>query len=68
MGVSRYEDLEIWQVARGLVADVYGITGTDRFNRDFSLRDQIRRAALSVMLNIAEGFGRSTARPIPVSS
>ncbi len=57
MGVRRFEDLECWQAARTLVAETYELTCFDQFSRDFCLRDQIRRAAISVMANIAEGFG-----------
>lgn len=60
MGVNRYEDLEIWQIARILVGDIYSVTSQGRFGSDFAMRDQIRSAAISVMSNIAEGFGRTT--------
>jgi four helix bundle protein len=58
MGVNRYEDLEIWQIARGLVREVYTVSDEGRFSHDFAMRDQMRRAALSTMLNIAEGDQR----------
>jgi four helix bundle protein len=54
--VTRFEDLEAWREARKLVARVYRLTGEARFRRDFGLADQIRRAAVSTMNNIAEGF------------
>ena len=57
-GVQRFEDLIAWQKARKLTLVIYKITGDDKFSRDFGLRDQIRRAAVSVMSNIAEGFER----------
>ena len=56
MGVTRFEDLTAWQKARELVAAVYRIS--TRFGNDFALRDQLRRAAISVPANIAEGFSR----------
>ena len=56
--IEKFEDLICWQRARSIVKDVYLITSEGLFNRDFVLRDQIRRAAISIMLNIAEGFGR----------
>ena len=56
--VARFEDLKAWQKARALTADVYALTQDGPFARDFVLRDQIRRAALSTMANIAEGFER----------
>ena len=58
MQVTRFEDLLVWQRSRSLAVAVYQITGTDRFSRDFGLRNQVRRASVSVMSNIAEGFGR----------
>ncbi len=56
--VSRFEDIIAWQKARTLTARIYQVTGQGRFERDFGLRDQIRRAAVSIMSNIAEGFER----------
>jgi four helix bundle protein len=58
--VERFEDLIAWQKARQLAADIYRITAQGEFARDFGLRDQIRRAAVSVMSNIAEGFDRGS--------
>ena len=60
-GVTRFEDLVAWQRARALNAAVYQITNTRPFSADFALRDQIRRAAVSILSNVAEGFER--ARP-----
>ena len=56
---KHFEDIEAWQKARELTRDVYGCSKNGKFARDFGLRDQIRRAAVSVMSNIAEGFERS---------
>ena len=53
-----FEDLHIYQRARELTNQIYTITKTVEFSKDFSLIDQIRRAAVSVMSNIAEGFER----------
>jgi four helix bundle protein len=58
MAVKQFEDLEVWQEARRLTQTIYRITKTERFSKDFALRDQIQRAAVSVMSNIAEGFER----------
>lgn len=56
--IERFEDFVAWQKARKLTADIYRVTSKGRFSSDFSLRDQIRRAAVSSMSNIAEGFER----------
>jgi four helix bundle protein len=56
----RFEDLPVWKSARGLTQGVYRITNQGSFSRDFGLRDQIRRASISVMSNIAEGFEHET--------
>jgi four helix bundle protein len=56
--IERHEDIQGWQRARELTKFVYAITKQEAFARDFSLKDQIRRAAVSVMSNIAEGFER----------
>ena len=58
MRVRRFEDLIVWQKSRDLSVAIYRVTATGAFFRDYGLRDQIRRAAVSVMSNIAEGFGR----------
>jgi len=57
--IRNFEQLIAWQKARELTRKIYMLTGTDRFARDFGLRDQIQRAAVSVMSNIAEGFERA---------
>ena len=56
--IQRFEDVEGWQKARELAKTVYQVTSTGKFARDFGLRDQIRRAAVSILSNIAEGFER----------
>jgi four helix bundle protein len=58
MKIRRFEDLEVWQIARDLSVEIYRATQDGKFYKDFGLRDQIRRAAVSVMSNIAEGFDR----------
>jgi four helix bundle protein len=60
--VSRFEDLVAWQKARKLVRDVYRLTNRGELARDFALRDQMRRAAISIPSNIAEGFERGRLR------
>jgi four helix bundle protein len=54
--ITRFEDIQGWQEARRLVKMVYELTRSGDFARDFGLRDQIQRAAVSSMANIAEGF------------
>jgi|SRR6185503_2518087 len=56
--IKRFEDILAWQKAREASHRVYEITSDGRFAKDFGLRDQIRRSAISIMANIAEGFGR----------
>jgi len=56
--VKRFEDLEIWQLARQLSIDIFQLTLKEKFSKDFSLKDQIRSSSGSVMDNIAEGFER----------
>ena len=58
--ITRFEDIQAWQTARELTRLVYGLSGKGAFSKDFGLRDQIRRAAVSVMSNIAEGFENQT--------
>lgn len=53
-----FEDLEVWKTARELTNRIYKITANGSFSKDYGLRDQIRRAAVSVMSNIAEGYER----------
>lgn len=57
---KRFEDLDVWQRSRMLGNQIYDMTDGERFKCDFVLRDQIRRAAVSVMSNIAEGFESKT--------
>jgi four helix bundle protein len=56
MAIERFEDIKAWQRARELTREVYAVSAKGNFARDFGLRDQIRKAAGSVMHNIAEGF------------
>ena len=58
MQVKNFEDLEIWKDARLLTRGIYQLTREPKFSKDFALRDQIRRAVVSIMSNIAEGFER----------
>ena len=56
VSITKFEDLIAWQEARALVKSVYKLTSDGTFAKDFGMRDQIQRAAVSVMTNIAEGF------------
>ncbi|MFH0725906.1 MAG: four helix bundle protein, partial [Pseudomonadota bacterium] len=58
MVVAGFEELIAWQKARELTKHIYQMTSSGEFARDFGLRDQIRRAAVSIMSNIAEGYER----------
>lgn len=59
MKAKKFEDLYVWRIARELVNLVYQLTKNQSF-LDPSLKDQIRRASVSIMSNIAEGFERGT--------
>ena len=54
----RFEDLVAWQKARALAKRIYELTSAGRLSRDWGLKDQIQRAAVSIMANVAEGFER----------
>jgi four helix bundle protein len=55
----KFEEIECWKKARQLTSRIYAVTNDSAFARDFGLKDQIRRASVSVMSNIAEGYDRS---------
>lgn len=59
--IEHFEDINAWQKARQLVTEIYKVTTqNEEFSKDFGLKDQIRRASVSIMSNIAEGFSRQT--------
>ena len=58
-GPKKFEDLEAWRKARDLVNMIYDMTQESSLARDFGLKDQIQRAAVSIMSNLAEGFDRT---------
>jgi four helix bundle protein len=60
MRITNFEDLDVWKRSRELVNEIYLLTKKQRFCKDFGLVDQIRRSAVSVMSNIAEGFERGS--------
>ena len=62
MTFKTFEDIDAWKKARELTRSVYGATAKGAFALDYALRDQIRRACVSVMSNVAEGHGRGGTR------
>lgn len=62
MKIKRFEDLEVWQLARRLVRQIYEISKRAELSKDFGLRNQIQRSAVSIMSNIAEGFERKSKK------
>ncbi len=60
MKIEKFEDIIAWQKARQLSKEIYKITKNEKFSADFGLKDQIQRATVSVMSNIAEGYERGT--------
>lgn len=57
---NKFEEIQAWQKAREVTLLIYKITANENFAKDFGLKDQIRRASVSIMANIAEGHGRRT--------
>lgn len=60
--LKKFEDILAWEKARILVSKLYSISNSDLFRKDFSLKDQTRRCGISIMANIAEGFGRKSKK------
>ncbi len=56
--IEKFEDIEAWKLAREVTKLIYGVSATGNFSKDFALVNQIRRAAISILSNIAEGFER----------
>ena len=59
MKITRFEDLGIWKLSLKLTKKIYDITSKKKFSRDFGLRDQIRKAIISISSNIVEGFEKN---------
>jgi len=62
MKISSYKDLEVWQVSVGMASEIYDITRSFPKEEIYSLTSQIRRAAISIPANIAEGWGRNMTK------
>jgi len=60
--IEKFEDLDVWRLARSLAKLTCDVSSSGEFARDFALRDQIRRASISIVSNIAEGFERDGDR------
>jgi four helix bundle protein len=59
MAYQSFRELRVWQEAKTLAVEVYRLAGSGDFSRDFGLRDQVRKAAVSIASNIAEGYNGS---------
>ena len=64
MKIQKFEDMKVWQDAREFVFKIYKSTSNQKFSKDFGLRDQIQRAAVSIMSNIAEGYERDSNKEL----
>jgi len=61
---KQFEDMEVWQVAKQVVIEVYRLTRDGALSRDYGFKDQLQRAAVSIMANIAEGYERGGKREL----
>ena len=62
MKIENFQEIESWKEARILVSKIYKLTSRNNFKKDYGLKDQIQRAAVSIMSNIAEGFDSGSTR------
>lgn len=60
--INSFEDIQAWQKARELTKEIYKISSVGAFSKDYGLRDQIRRASVSIISNIAEDFERNGSK------
>lgn len=58
--ITRFEELDVWKLAREIVNKIYDLSNKDVFSKDFAMRNQIRRSAIGILSNIAEGFESGT--------
>ena len=64
MRIERFEDAEVWRLARECAKKIYLRSMTGNLGKDYSFRDQIRRSSVSIMANIAEGLERNTNKEL----
>lgn len=57
--IEKFEDLEVWKLSKDIANQIYDLTSIGGFSQDYVLRDQIRRAVVSIFSNIAESFERN---------
>ena len=60
--IEKFEELEVWKTSINLCTDIYKLTNTELFAKDYGLKDQIRRASVSVPSNISEGYERDSKK------
>jgi four helix bundle protein len=60
--IKNFEELEVWKLSMEMCTEVYRLTNTELFSKDFGLKDQIRRCAVSVPSNISEGYERDAKK------
>jgi four helix bundle protein len=58
--IENFEELEVWRLSMELCSEIYKLTNNEMFSRDFGLKDQIRRASVSIPSNISEGYERDS--------
>lgn len=59
MKIKKFEELPIWKLSLKITKDIYDVSSVGKWNKDFGLRDQVRRAVISVSSNIVEGFEKN---------
>lgn len=59
MKIQKFEELNIWKLSLKITKDIYDLTAKGNFSKDYGLRDQIRRATVSISSNIVEGFEKN---------
>jgi four helix bundle protein len=58
--IEKFEELEVWKLSMDLCSDIYRLTNSELFSKDFGLKDQIRRSSVSIPSNISEGYERDS--------